>query len=147
MEDVPATQRDMPPEVPLRPNMVLRRMLFTSNRNLIQSEALLIPVESPAQQLKPAANGVSSGNAKKGAKSSAKKAAKEAKIKAKSVLEYTGERAVALGHLMCTYHRAMVSQIAVMLGARAHAGRCSVFLHCLLLSHRWSCICMLAAGR
>ena len=134
VEDTIATPDDLPPACQYQNGMKLRRMVFTTNQNLVQSEALLVP--TPRQQ--PSVNGHGpphTGRRGQG-KASAKKAAKVAKqAAAKAVTNLVWQ--VDHGQLMCGYHRSMVEQISLMLGAQK-SGRC----RCMRSPNRKAPLCL-----
>lgn len=103
IEDIPAEEADVPGIIPHRPGMQLRRMIFTSNSSLIQSEALLIPL--PPEEPQAAAG---------------KKPARRSSSSKKGPSAKTRERSTAwiIAHsvLMCKYHFSMAQQIVALLG-------------------------------
>ena len=113
VEDVAAGRHDMPHGIAWEPGTALRRLIFVSNSNLIQSEALLVP-EQPLQPPTGSIGRASKG--KLGGKTTKKRAAREVKQKAQLQACLDGPKSMDQTLLMSGYQRAMMLQMASMLG-------------------------------
>ncbi|KAK9804631.1 hypothetical protein WJX73_001334 [Symbiochloris irregularis] len=116
VEDMAAATQDVRVHgIAFVPGMALRRLIFASHLDLVQSEALLVPAQQQQQQQQNGLGKAANGTGKsKG--SSAKKAAKAKSRAVKAPADLLAPKALDHGVLMCGYQRAMVLQMQGMLG-------------------------------